>query len=158
MSMSHEEYRNLVPVHLSGHLDPTDGERFLEHGQHCPRCAEHLRQEKELWETLALADPDSLGKRASVWPEVRRRTLGAGKTSVWFFGQGRLSRTGWAACALAVGLIGGWGMPTWLGTAGSAGVESSAYVAQSSWLDDSSAYDLAGLWLDMGTAEEGDGS
>jgi len=132
----------------------------MNHEEFPSREPENPAAEQALWDVLGRADADGLGDGHSVWPEVRRRTFGNQAGSAWFFGHGRFSRTGLAAGALAAGLAFGWLLPSWTGPAGTAasysGTES--YAAQSSWLDDSSADDLAGLWLDMGTEEEGDGS
>lgn len=156
--MPHEKFRKQIPRYLAGHLSAADAAAFLEHVQGCPDCLGTLAQEKELWDLLAQADADSLGSGSSLWPGIQRRTFRRDEDGSWFFGQGRLSRTGLAAGALAAGLAFGWFMPTWMGNgAGTVGY-TETYTTESSWLDDSSTDDLAGLWLDMGATEESDGS
>ncbi len=160
MSMSHAEFRSRMLEYLSGRMPREQEALFREHERNCADCAARLAEEQTLWDLLGSDDPDSLDVGRSVWPEVRRRTFGAKAESAWFFGQGRFSRLGLAASALAAGLAWGWLLPGWIGSATSVTgyADTDSYEVQSNWLDDSSAYDLAGLWLDMGSEEESDGS
>ncbi|PID78538.1 hypothetical protein CSB20_14635, partial [bacterium DOLZORAL124_64_63] len=117
MSMSHEEFRSRMLEHLSGQLPREQEALFREHERSCADCAARLAEEQALWDLLGPGDPDSLDAGRSIWPEVRRRTFGEKAESAWFFGQGRVSRMGLAAGALAAGLACGWLLPVWIGSA-----------------------------------------
>ncbi len=115
--------------------------------------------DRELWEMLGAAEDVLADSRASVWPEVRRRTLERSEVGSWFFGTGKILRTGLATSAVAAGLLLGVMVPGFSVTANAVDNTEANWLDQSSWLDEAATDDLTGLWLDTSVSpDESDGS
>jgi anti-sigma factor RsiW len=144
-----------IQAWLSGELGGQEASSLEAHLEQCPACAEAAAEARRLWEMLAEADPTPAGP--SIWPEVRRRTVGAGQADSWFFGTGSWARSSLATAAVAAGLlvgviIPGSGERQIGGTAEAEPVDGDQ--VESLWLDDTS-WDsgLSGLqtaWLATG--------
>ena len=116
-------------------------------------------EDKKLWEMLGDAEVIPAHNQASVWPEVRRRTLERTEAGSWFFGTGKILRTGLATSAVAAGLLLGIMVPGFSGTANALDNTETEWLDQSSWLDDAASDDLTDLWLDTSASlDESDGS
>ncbi len=158
MNTNHETFRLQIQDWLSGQLAAEAADQFMTHMAECPDCATLAESEKELWEMLGQGDVRASGPVPSVWPTVRERTFGSGQSSAWFFGGRQLVRASLAACAVVTGLMVGVLVPGLSATATADEGSGDLWVSEASWLDDSATDGLAGIWLDPGLEDEGDGS
>lgn len=143
-----------IPSWLAGEL-PAAAKADLEaHLAGCPACALACAEARELWEQLGQVPSAVRVPSTSVWPAVRRRTVGRRDQAPWFFGTGRLVRSSLATAAVCAGLLMGVLMPGGAsdqvgGTAGaqttSVGQTETAWLSGSSW--DSGLTDFETVWL-----------
>jgi anti-sigma factor RsiW len=157
---------NRIQAYVSGELDHDLKTAVEEHLNECPTCRAEADQAREVWEMLGSAGRPSPAT-GSVWPAVHARTFGR-ETSEreWFFGAGRLTRTGLATAAVAAGLVLGVLLP--VGADQEAGADSrladSSWLVESTWLSDSSwlggdgAARLDDILLGADLIDEGNGS
>lgn len=138
---------NMIQAYISGELDPNRKVAVEEHLNKCSECRAEVDRARELWDMLGVAGTSSPAT-GGVWPNVRARTFGR-RTSEqeWFFGAGRLIRTGLATAAVAAGLVLGILLPV----EADQGVEGDSHLIDSSWLVDSS-------WLSESTWLGSDGA
>jgi anti-sigma factor RsiW len=158
MSNNHQIFRDRIQAWLSNELAVEILPEVEAHLAACPECSALAAAEKELWEMLAHGDVRTSGPGKSVWPEVRQRTVGRNDNGAWFYGGGIWRRASLATCAVAMGLMAGVLVPDLSDTTGFDDTDGDLWVSEASWLDDSATDGLAGMWLDIGFAEESDGS
>jgi anti-sigma factor RsiW len=162
--MKHVE--ELIQTYLAGELDTDRAAAVERHLEGCSRCRGEVRQAQALLEMLGSAELET-PQSASIWSEVRTRTLGLeAERREWFFGARPWMRTSLAAGALAAGLVAGVLLPTGSGEVSAADNPSaeSAWLMDSSWLSDSSwraigdAVGLDDILLGADLVDEGNGS
>ncbi len=149
--MNHET--SDLAAYLANELSPKDRSRVETHLQACPACRAECERLKEIWDLLGvIADPSPSAR--SVWPAVRTRTTAAPPRM-------RLG-AGWAAAALAAGVLVGAVLPGFgpLSGNGSTVSASGDYDSwlESSWLQTEQGDDLAAGWMLAGRAMSEDGS
>ncbi len=150
--MSHVTSR--LAAYLAGELTAQQRDEVARHLETCEACRREYEAQAAVWgllETVAEPEPSA----ASVWPAVRLRTIAAEN------GNARPA-LGWAAAALAAGIILGMAWPgggARTGDLASVGaVEDEDSWLQSSWLQRDTGDDLAAGWLLAGLDEnEGGG-
>lgn len=163
---------NMIQAYISGELDRDRNAAVEEHLNECPACRAEADRAREMWEMLGSAGRPSPAT-GSVWPAVQARTFGR-ETSEreWFFGAGRLTRTGLATAAVAAGLMLGILLPvgadqeegadsslmdsSWL--VESSWLSESTWLSESSWLGGEGAAGLDDILLGADLLDEGNGS
>ena len=159
MTTNHKNFRSLLQRSLGQGLSAQEQQELEAHRHECSQCRGWAREQEDLWTRLGDAEQPSVAPTASVWPEVRRRTLEAPSGSEWFFGRGKILRTGLATSALACGLMLGILVPGMSGTANAVDTDEEFWMDESSWLDDSDTGSLSELWLNAAELQdESDGS
>lgn len=152
---------------LANELSAEESNAVQLHLESCSDCATHAQELRQVWALLGTMDEGD-STRASIWPNVRSRTVGledGRQASDWLFGGGQALRAGLATTALAAGLALAFLLP-----AGEQSVVNTNVVAgldensDMEWLNDSTVFgsDSGGLldqlWLGTGLENEGDGS
>ena len=156
----------MIPAFLSGEIDSERCAAVEKHLGQCADCRAELEALRATWDLLGAGETADM-ESPTVWPAVQARTTGAGAAGRdWFYGTGRLARTGLATAAVAAGLALGMLLPagsTLEAGAETAGTESS-WLVDSSWLTDSTwlgGSDSAGIddiLLGADLLDEGNGS
>lgn len=146
-----------IQAWLGGELDAERSAALERHLAECPDCAREAERSRELWDLLAAGEARPASD--SVWPAVQARTFGAAGS--WFYGGRALTRTGWAAAAVACGLMLAVLLPLGVG-AGNGNVamasDGSMWLTDSSWLAETDEAGLHQVWLDAGLDDEEGGS
>lgn len=157
---------NRIQAYISGELDSGRNAAVEEHLNECPACRAEAERAREMWEMLGSAGAPSPAT-GSVWTAVRARTFGPETYErEWFFGAGRLARTGLATAAVAAGLVLGVLLP--IGADREAGADSrltdsswfveSTWLSESSWLGGGASAGLDDILLGADLLDEGNGS
>lgn len=143
-----------IQAWLGGELTAEAAARLEAHRKICPACAAACAEARLLWEQLEEVKEAVPAPQTSVWPAVRRRTLGRPEAAPWFFGTGRLVRSSLATAAVCAGLLLGILAPGGAtnqvgGTAGALttteGQSEMAWLSGTSW--DSGLTDFETAWL-----------
>jgi|GEM_PF-2523945 len=155
-----------IPAWLADELSDRESTEFQGHLKQCQACAAEARAQRELWVLLG-----DVGARTraqvegvSVWPEVRARILAEDSGGGWFFGNSPWIRsalaTGAVACGIMLGVVmpgSRSGTPASIAVAEDEGLEIS-WIAESSWLAEDAAGEMAELWFNSDLADDGGGS
>ena len=157
---------NRIQAYISGELDRDRNAAVEEHLNECPACRAEAERAREMWEMLGSAGVSSPATDG-VWPAVRARTFGPETHErEWFFGAGRLARTGLATAAVAAGLVLGILLPIEAGQEADADsrltdsswLVESTWLSESSWLGGGGAAGLDDILLGADLLDEGNGS
>jgi len=157
---------NMIQAYISGELDGDRNSAVEKHLSECSECRAEVGRARGMWELLGVAGEPS-HKAGGIWPAVHARTFGPGTSERdWFFGTGRLTRTGLATVAVAAGLVLGIFLPVAADREqeGDSRLIDSSWLVESSWLSESSwlggdgAPRLDDILLGADLLHEGNGS
>jgi anti-sigma factor RsiW len=130
---------------LGGELDEAAAAAVAAHLAECADCRAEAQARRAVWDVLAVAEPAAAA--GSVWQAVRARTTA--RREGWFFGGRPLVQAGFAAAAVACGLLAAVLLP---GRADKAALDGSLYAMSSRVLDAEGA-SAVDLWLGAGADE-----
>jgi anti-sigma factor RsiW len=151
--------RESIQAFVSGDLDRERSREVQAHLGVCPECRRVAEQVRDTWDLLgaAAAEPAAGG---SIWPEVRRRTVGrSDHARDWFFGHGAWSRSALATAAVAAGLVIGVLIPAGQSPdAFALDQEEDAWLTEATWTSEGGMTGLADVILGLATDEQENGS
>lgn len=130
---------------LGGELDEAAAAAVDAHLAECGECRAEAEARRAVWDVLAAAEPAPAA--GSVWAAVRTRTVA--RREGWLFGGRPLVQAGFAAAAVACGLLAAVLLPR---GAEKAALDGSLY-AMSSRVLDTEATSAVDLWLGAGADE-----
>lgn len=157
---------NMIPAYVSGELDDKRRALVDQHLKECAACRGEVEAIGATWDFLGTGEMTT-PKTNSVWPAVQARTTGTKSVGMdWFYGSGRLARTGLATVAVAAGLFLGILLPAGSGfdadadttVTDSSWLVDSSWLTESTWLGGSDAAGIDDILLGADLLDEGNGS